>query len=393
MHAAFSRRQFLQSAGAGAALLAAGLPGQLCRATAAESTAAESSSTGEIPALSVIVGAPRQRGRAYGKAHQEAIRQFLDKEIYQAFIQKPAPKDGLLRYAAECGRVIREICPEIHEELEGVAEGAGLALEEATLITLHEELYHRGDLPKVNHCTAVAVGPPDTTGHTYVGQTWDWMQSVYGLSRMIEWRRTSGPSLLAYGYPGLWAGAGLNSAGLALCWTSASLGDNALGVRVGLPSYVLLTHLLYQETLDDVVREAERDRHAGWFTFVMADGDGNLLNVEGSPKGIAIDRSKGRLARVLYGSRQMTGTPDGEPVKYHPRCQKMYDLLAKSAGQTDRQTLARYFSEPECGICVGKGTIDMMIFDTTDRVAWLSRGPSYQVDWKEFRFGQAVAAR
>src|SRR4029453_883696 len=111
MHAAFSRRQFLQSTGAGTALLAAGLPGHVCRAPAAES-----SSTGEIPALSVIVGAPRERGRAYGKAHQEAIRQFLDKEIYQAFIQKPAPKDGLLRYAAECGRVIREVCPEIHEE-------------------------------------------------------------------------------------------------------------------------------------------------------------------------------------------------------------------------------------------------------------------------------------
>jgi hypothetical protein len=42
---------------------------------------------------------------------------------------------------------------------------------------------------------------------------------------------------------------------------------------------------------------------------------------------------------------------------------------------------------------VGKGTIDMMIFDTTERVAWLSRGPSYRVDWKEFRFSQAAAPR
>lgn len=387
MHAPYSRRQFLQSA-AGASLIAAGLPGQLDHAASADSPA-----KGAIPPLETIAGTPRERGRTYGKQHRDAIQQFLDKEIYQAFIEKPAPKDDLLRYAAACARTVREICPEIHEELEGIAEGADLSLEAATLITLHEELYHRGHLPKVDHCTAVAVGPPDTTGHTFVGQTWDWMESVYGLSRMIEWRRAGGPSLLAYGYPGLWAGAGLNSSGLALCWTSANLGDKALGVRVGLPSYVLLTHLLYQETLDDVVREAQRDRHAGWFTFVMADGDDNLLNVEGSPKGIAIERTKGRLARVLYGSLQMTGTPEGEPVKLHPRCRQMYDLLAQSAGQTDRQTLARYFSDSQCGICVGKGTIDMMIFDTTERVAWLSRGPSYRVDWKEFRFSQAAAPR
>jgi hypothetical protein len=29
----------------------------------------------------------------------------------------------------------------------------------------------------------------------------------------------------------------------------------------------------------------------------------------------------------------------------------------------------------------------MMVFDCTARVAYLSRGPGYGVDWKEFRFG------
>jgi hypothetical protein len=84
----------------------------------------------------------------------------------------------------------------------------------------------------------------------------------------------------------------------------------------------------------------------------------------------------------------MTGTPEGQPVAYHPRCQKMYELLNAAAPDTDREILATFFAEPSCGISVGKGTIDMMIFDTTDRAAWLSRGPSYQVDWREFRFGQ-----
>ncbi len=343
--------------------------------------------TGEIPGLITISGTPRERGIQYGRANRDGIRGFLEREIYQAFIEKPSPKDRMLEYARACGEVVREVCPIIHEEMAGIAEGAGIRLEELTLITLHEELYHRGALPKVNHCTAVAVGPPVTgDGRTYVGQTWDWMESVYGLSSIVEWKRSEGPSVLAYGFPGLWTGAGLNSNGIALTWTSADLGNQAMGARVGLPSYVLLTHLLYQKDLESVIREAKRDRHAGWFTFVMADGKGNLLNIEGSPRGVVIERSRGRLVRVGFGAAEMTRTPTGESVKPHPRCEKMYGLLDAQAGKTSLRTLQSFFEDPSCGISVGKATIDMMVFDSTSRRAYLSRGPSYRVDWREFRF-------
>ncbi|MBX9582931.1 MAG: C45 family peptidase [Gemmataceae bacterium] len=350
--------------------------------------AAPPTAAAEVPPAVVIAGTPKERGAAYGKQFHEGIRKFLDQEIYGAFIQKPSPKPEMLRYAAACGEVIAKECPEIHQELLGVAEGSGLTPDEVVLITLHEELYHRGVLPKVPHCTAVAVGPPDTAdGKTYVGQTWDWMETVAGWSSVVEWRRTEGPSLLAYGFPGLPVGAGVNANGIALCWTSADLGAEKLGVRVGLPSYVLLTHLLYQKDLDAVEAAAKRDQHAGWFTFVLADGAGNLLNVEGSPKGVVVERAKGHMARVSYGSRAMTQTPDGQPVKFQARCQKMYDLLRGSAGKADLRTLQGFFADPKCEISVGKATIDMMVFDCTDRTAYLSRGPSYKTDWKVFRFG------
>lgn len=344
---------------------------------------------GEIPPPAVIAGKPWERGRAYGRKFRDGIHGFLEKEILAAFIQKPSPKEEMLRYAAACAQVVHDACPIIHDELVGLAKGAELQLEEVVLITLHEELYHRGVLPKVEHCTAAAIGPPDTgDGKTYVGQTWDWMESVFGQSSIIEWQRSEGPSVLAYGFPGLWVGAGLNSSGLALCWTSANLGDKALGVRVGIPSYVLLTHLLYQESLENVVREAKRDQHAGWFTFVLADGKGNLVNIEGSPRGIVIERTNGRLVRVGFGTRGMTGTPAGTHVKLHPRCQKMYELLEGAAGTTDLRRLQGFFEDPTCGISAGKSTIDMMVFDTTERVAYLSRGPSYGIRWREFAFSQ-----
>jgi hypothetical protein len=346
---------------------------------------------GEIRPATVISGSPRERGRAYGSLFKDEIAAFLEREIYQAFHEQPSPKDRLLRYAGACSEVIRRQTPEIYDELAGMAEGSGLRLEEHVLLTAHEELYHRGDLPLIEHCTAVAVGPKFTKdGSTYVGQTWDWMQSVFGLSQMLHWRRTAGPSLLAYAFPGLWVGAGLNSAGLALCWTSADLGKPGQKVAVGLPSYVLLAHLMYQPSLDAVAEETRRVTQAGWFTFVMADGEGNLLNVEGSPDAIALEQTRGRMVRVGFGSREMTRTPADKDPPRIPRCQKMFDLLGRAEGEVDLAAMQHFFTDPGCAINVGKSTIDMMVFDTTRRAAYLSRGPSYQVDWRRFTFDAGV---
>jgi hypothetical protein len=65
----------------------------------------------------------------------------------------------------------------------------------------------------------------------------------------------------------------------------------------------------------------------------------------------------------------------------------MYDLLGQSQGKNDLSRLQDYFADPKHAINVGKSTIDMMVFDTTARAAYLSRGPSYKTSWREFVFG------
>ncbi|HZL91719.1 MAG TPA: hypothetical protein VFB96_25335, partial [Pirellulaceae bacterium] len=164
-------------------------------------------------------------------------------------------------------------------------------------------------------------------------------------------------------------------------------GKQGSGPRVGIPSYLLLTHLLYQESLQDVISEAKRAKQAGWFTFVMADGEGNLLNLEGSPEKLAVESHRASLVRVLYGSRQMTATPDDQPVKFHARCQLMYDHLAGGKAKIDRTWLQECFADEKRKICVGPATIDMMVYDCTKREAYLSRGPDYGTAWRKFGLG------
>jgi isopenicillin-N N-acyltransferase-like protein len=381
MRQACTRRDFIKVAGCGA------LAGTLNR----EETGAAAVPKKTLPKvpdhqLTVISGKPRERGRRYGRHFKDAIHAFLNKEIHQAFLMKPSTREEMLRYAGQCLKVIKSYSSPILDELEGMAEGTGLKLEEVVLITLHEEFYHQGKLPAVDHCTALAAGPPDTRdGSTYVGQNWDWFERLYGRSSVLLWKRPEGPSVLAYSYPGLWIGAGLNSSGIGLVWTSTpSLGIS--GPRVGIPSYVLIAQLLYQDSLKAALEEARRARQAGWFTFVLADGKGQLVNVEGSPKELVIEQSRGHLARVYYGTRQMTRTPKGKPVPLHPQCRRMCELLRGAKGKLDRPTLQGFFGDHQSTICKHNGTLDSLLFNTTKREAYVSRGPGCSGRWKRFGF-------
>jgi isopenicillin-N N-acyltransferase-like protein len=393
MRQSWNRRQFLhQVADYGAAALAGrSLTRSFCLAVQPSKVSDHS--------LTIISGKPRERGKEYGRKFKDDMHSFLDKEIYQV-CSKYASREELLRYAGECTKAVKDFSPTILEELEGMAEGADLKLEEVVLITLHEETagHKGGSLPGVQHCTALAAGPPDTKdGHGYVGQNWDWMASVYGLSSMLYWKRPEGPSLLAYSYPGLWVGAGMNSAGIGLCWTWGD-GQGIKSPRIGIPSYVLIAQMLYQDTLQGALAEARRARHAGWFVFVLADGNGKLATVEGTPEKLVIEQPHGHTARASYACRQILGGSPKEPLKLHPQCRRMFDLLSGSKGQLDQTTLQSFFGDHESTICKHPGsksseggqpagfTVDSMLFNCSTKEAHVSRGPGCSGRWKTFRF-------
>jgi hypothetical protein len=178
----------------------------------------------------------------------------------------------------------------------------------------------------------------------------------------------------------------MNTAGVALVWT---WGDRMgiKGPRVGIPSYVLIAQMLYQDTLAGAIREAERARHAGWFNFVLGDKKGQLATVEGTPEKLVVQQPRGHTARASFACREILGE-----AKLHPQCQRMFDLLAESKGKLDRATLQGFFGDHKSTICKhpdskgGGFTVDSMLFDCTTLEAHVSRGPGCSGRWKTFRF-------
>ncbi len=391
-----SRREFLHKVAAGGCVAACcGWPDG---ADGAEQAPLSKRPKAPDHSLVSISGTPKERGVAYGSRFAKQIRWTLDDHIIGPYAKGNRPLDKLRRYADACYKSISCHCQEVAQEFEGMAEGSGLRIEDLVLITLHEELGKGGKLPHIGHCTAMAAGPPATCdGNTYCGQSWDWFGPFWGKSQMLRWERKEGPSVLAYSYPGMWVGAGLNSEGVALNWTSGGTwgsGSKTIGGPVvGIPSYALIAHMLYQPSIEAAVEEARRLPQAGWFVFVLADGNGKLYNVEGSPQKITIKQYKGTLARVYYGTHEMTDTPLDQPVKFHPQAQRMKELLEGSEGKLDEKVLLSFWGDHKSTICKHFGTLDNMLFNTTKREAIVSRGPGCwaQAHWQRFTFDTPAA--
>ena len=150
-----------------------------------------------------------------------------------------------------------------------------------------------------------------------------------------------------------------------------------------------------------LIEEARRAKHAGWFTFVLADGEGQLANVEGSPEELAVELHRGSLARHRYGTRQMTRLRGGKPLPRAKQCVAMESLLKANRGKLNRDSLKPFFGHHESGTCVcptsgvrdiAAGTIytiDTMLFNTSTREAFLSRGPGCEIKWKRLGFDEA----
>src|SRR5262249_52508223 len=115
-------------------------------------------------------------------------------------------------------------------------------------------------------------------------------------------------------------------------------------------------------------------------------------NVEGTPKELAVERSTGSLARVGFGSRQVTKTADGKPVGVHPRCQHVARLLESSKGKLDRRALQGFLADhgaaddPATRVCVPGSPLDAMLFAPALREAHVCRGPACSGRWQRFTF-------
>ena len=225
-----------------------------------------------------LQGTPREVGRQHGEALRSMIRAHLEL-IYTQGAQRSnlAPETGR-RWALAFGPMIGEAAPHFLEEIEGVAEGAGIERAEALLLQVRQEVAHVARFGAVDlECTSFAVsGPYTRAGTTFAGQNADLAGGIEAFSAVLTFAVTGKPAVMMLVPAGQISYLGISSEGLS---ADANFLRSA-GWRTGFPRYLLTRFAIEQPTLKAAVDAALTPRRASSRNLLLADRTGAMVDIE-----------------------------------------------------------------------------------------------------------------
>ena len=202
-----------------------------------------------------VEGDARERGRQYGSLAAERIATSL--RVYMAAwtagAGAGAARAALLARARKFEPVIGDRYPELLEEMRGIAEGAGRAIEEIVALNARTELLY-GE--PADGCTGAVLLPERTGGPVIIGQNWDWRPACREAAIVLRVTPERGPGFLTFVEAGMLARSGMNSAGIGLCGNF--LNSDMDGTQRGVPIPVIRRAILMSPSLPTAVGEVLR---------------------------------------------------------------------------------------------------------------------------------------
>ena len=198
--------------------------------------------------LVAVSGPPSECGVAYGKAAAELIAENTTTYLTRFSSQSGITLEAARRAGARFRATTRERLPRIAAMLDGVAEGAHVAVADVYALNARTELlYGTGATPQ-SECTAIGVlDTRSATGATLLAQNWDWHPDQRPYTLVLATRDESGFDVVTLVEAGMLAKAGLNSEGLGVCVNM--LTSDRDGRPGGVPYHVLLRAVLESPTL------------------------------------------------------------------------------------------------------------------------------------------------
>lgn len=223
----------------------------------------------------LIAGSPEERGFQYGREAAPQIHDNLQfyKNMFATYgISWEKAKATAMQYVPS----IRDYLPEAIPEIEAIAKGSGCEFEEILALNCRSEIIFA--MP--DGCSSLGALPELTdNGHTYLGQTWDWLRPANKTTVVLEVHPENGPSMVICAEAGIIGGKGLNSSGLGVCLNALSIGRG----RIGVPLHIMYRAILTQKIISNALDCVAHPQRAGCGNFAIGSSDGFLMNVEFTP--------------------------------------------------------------------------------------------------------------
>ncbi|MGB7196250.1 MAG: C45 family peptidase [Collimonas pratensis] len=179
--------------------------------------------TGHFPLIEVA-GTAYQRGRQHGSAALECVARSA--RLYRRQLMRQGlGGDRLTRLALGMRAVIQRFDSAYLDEMQGIADGAGVSLADVILINCRTEMmFCHSELKMVcrelgDSCTGLVVLPEHAAaGQLMHAHNWDWRQECADTGIVLRIRRDGAdqPDLLLFAEAGALGRHGFNSAGLSM---------------------------------------------------------------------------------------------------------------------------------------------------------------------------------
>lgn len=239
-----------------------------------------------------VSGPPVERGRSYGELARDRIQGSI--ELYVGSLSKRGlAKPEILDMAIDFAPRVRDWAPHLLDEMEGIAEGAGVSLAEIVLVNARTEVLQLGerksgkaDNPardeEPDGCTGAVVMPDFTAnGRLIHGQNWDWRAECAETSVVLKVLRDDGPDFLTFTEAGGLARSGMNAAGIGL--TANYLECERDYRSLGIPLPFIRRRALEAAHFSEAIRIVATTAKSGSNNMMLSTAEGFAVNLECAP--------------------------------------------------------------------------------------------------------------
>ena len=264
-----------------------------------------------IPELEVA-GSPGAIGHTHGRRFAAQIKDNVG--FYIDWLSRATGRDStaLLRIARRFGPVLKRLHPNLLEEIQGIARGAGRSLDEILLVNARTDmlvLAARKARPKTRNpqnpgCTALALlGQRGKRPLLALGQNWDWRKNLQGRTLILRIAPRGGPRIVTFTEAGMVGKIGFNEHRLGVCLNFLSHDTDAPGADPGVPVHCLLRLVMGCKTVEEAHKLVAWSPRCASANFLIAQHAARteVLDLEVTPAAV------GRL-RIPKGGTHLVHT-------------------------------------------------------------------------------------
>jgi len=339
------------------------------------------------PPLITVSGSHREMGQQIGEARRENVRHSIDnarKLLDEAYHQLELTWAGAQIQARKYLPFAQERYPQYVDEMQGIAEGANIPIEEVLVLNVMEAVTM--DALHLTRCTSMAVNDERTAdGHVLAAHNEDWVPDDENDVFVVHAKPNDEPPYLAMTYGGLIPNVGFNAYGIAQLIDSVYPNDS----RIGIPRLVVSRAVLAAKTPGGAIAKTLIPHRAAGYNHLIVHESGEVYSVEVSARRFSIinnlDGYTAHTNHYLSANMQEIESDPEELISSRVRYFRAMRLLHQSETHTMKslQAIQRDHVNYPNSICkhdLGEGnlldrekTINSLVIDLTARemhIAW-----------------------